>query len=580
MQAILLLIVLAAEPVPHVDRITPLGGQAGATIHVELTGKHLTGFSALRFDTTEMQWLETSSVTAEQVRGRVRISPQAALGPHRFDAITTVGISNGRLFNATEFPGLDEFEPNDKRTQAQRIPLRPQVVHGYMKGLADVDHFTFAAKAGERWVFDLQSIERGGFLECGIHLFDASGKELAYNEDQDEYLETPRLSYRFANDGDYILQLDQYRGPQGVTCGENCGYALHISQLPVVSGMFPLGVNPGASYRVRIVGEALETVTGAYIQRARGAEHYRLTFPYSLPIDGTDRNLQRIDASKVQAASTTVELEFQIPEAARPGLWRLWLITAKGMAEAMSLQVDLDGKALDGVLGHGNSYPVQLEAGRPFHAWTLAAQLGLPSIDTVLELWGADGKLLAEHDDLMTGQGTVIGNPDSSLYYTPKETQIAKLTVRDRTDRTGPTYAYRLHIASESPGFQLITEPGEFTVAAGGEGTLFALLIKQPGFEKAVDVWVEGFPATKAHFRADMHFGPSGDGDNINIPAMPLKVQVPKGTPPGDYPIKVFGKFADGTGAIVEAIATLWIGPNGKRNDTRRPLPAVTVHVP
>ncbi len=577
MQLIALLLTLGATP--HIDHISPLGGQAGTVVDVEVVGKDLAEFTSARFDTKELEWLETSSRTPERVQGRVRISATAALGPHRIQCLSRSGLSNGRLFNVTEFPGLNEVEPNDKRSQAQRIPLKPQVVHGYMKGHADVDHYLFAANAGARWLFDAQSIERGGFLESSIQILDSSGKELAFNEDQDEYLETPRISFRFPKDGDYILKVDQYRGPQGVACGENCGYALHISQLPVVSGIFPLGATPGRPYKVRVIGEDLASVTGAYIQRARGAEHHRLTFPFSIPVDGSDQDLIQVRAIKLQAGSGTVDAEFQIPKTARLGLWRLWLNTRHGVAEAMSLEVDHDDHAIDGILGQGNSYAVDLEAGRPFHAWTLAAQLGLPSIDTVLEVWSADGKLLAEHDDLMTGQGTVIGNPDSSLYFTPVKTEKGRLTVRDRTDRTGSTYAYRLHVANEAPSFQLLTEPAGFTVRAGGEGTLEALLIRQPGFDKAVDVWVQGLNAPKAKFRADQQFGPSGDGDNINIPSVALLIKVPANTQPGDYSIRVRAKASDGTGPTVEGITTLWIGPDGNRNDTRRPLPSIGVHV-
>jgi hypothetical protein len=577
MHPIALFLILGASP--HIDRITPLGGQAGTIVAVELVGQDLAGFTSARFDTKEIEWLETSSQTPERVLGRIRISAEAALGPHRLQCLSKSGLSNGRLFNVTGFPGVNEIEPNDQRNLAQRIPLKPQVVYGYLKGDIDVDHYVLTARAGERWLFDVQSIERGGFLESSLQILDSAGKELTFNEDQDEYLETPRLSFRFPRDGDYILKVDQYRGPQGVACSENCGYALHISQLPVVSAIFPLGATPGKPYKVRILGEALGAVQGAYLQRVRGAEHYRLTFPYSIPVDGSDRDLSQVRATKIRASAESVEADFQIPKTARPGLWRLWLKTPNGTAEAMSIEVDLDPNAIDGILGQTNVYDIELVAGRPFHAWTLAAQLGLPSIDTVLEIWNAEGKLLAEHDDLMTGQGTVIGNPDSSLYYTPVKTERAKLTVRDRTDRTGPSYAYRLHMANEAPSFQLITEPAGFTIPAGGKASLEALLIRQPGFDKAVDVWVEGLNSPKAHFRADQQFGPSGDGDNINIPSVPLPIEIPASTPAGDYPIRVLAKASDGTGPTVEGISTLWIGPNGNRNDTRRPLPSINVHV-
>jgi hypothetical protein len=568
-----LLLPLAAMAEPHLARVAPLGGQAATTVEVEFQGKDLDGVTAVQFDTPQLAWLATTANSATSLKGRVRISATAALGPHRVRLITRNGPTNSRLFNVHEFPGVTETEPR------QSIALTPQVVHGYLQGLADQDFYDFTAKAGERWLFDLQSIERGGFLEASLTIRDADGNEVAHNEDQDEYLETPRLAVVFPRTGKYTLVVDQYRGPQGVTCGDNCGYQLQISRLPVVSSIFPLGTRPGATYRVRVSGEALEHTTGAYLQRARGAEHYRLTFPYSMPVDGADTGLTRIDAVRTRAAADAVEAEFRIPASAKPGLWRLWLLTKDGTAEAMALEIDNDANAIDGVLDKPHRYPVTLHANRPFHAWTLAAQLGLPAIDTVLELWSADGKLLAEHDDLMSGQGTVIGNPDSSLHYLPARDESATLVVRDRTDRTGPSFAYRLHIGEDPPGFQLLFEPEEISARAGEEVSVEALLIKQPGFEKAVDVWIEGHAEARGQFRADMHFGPSGDGDNINIPAVHLKVRIPPGTPAGDYPIRLRAQAADKSGPVVDALATLWIGPQGKRNDTRRPLPRPAIYV-
>ena len=573
MWSIAFLLQVAALVHPHLSRVMPLGGQLGTTVDVEFVGTDLASVTSVRFDSADLEWVETTTSSAKSVKGKIRIASSAGLGPHRVQLLTKHGPTNSRLFNVHQFPGLSEVEPK------QSIELKPQVIHGYMKELADQDFFTFTAKAGERWLFDLQSIERGGFLECSLTLYDDAGREMAYNEDQDEYLETPRMSLVFPKDAAYTLKVDQYRGPQGVSCNENCGYQLQISKLPVVSGIYPLGAQPGKPYNVHIAGDALQETKGAYLQRARGAEHYRLTFPYSMPVDGSDTGLIRVQAGKVRASESAVDAEFQIPASAKPGLWRLWLVTSHGVAEAMSVEIDADSSSTDGLLDRPNRHSVQLEAGKPFHAWTLATQLGLPEIDTVLELWSSDGKLLAEHDDLMSGQGTVIGNPDSSLYYLPERSESATLVVRDRTNRTGPTYAYRLHVRNEAPSFQLLFEPEELAVAAGEEAELEALLIKQPGFEQAVDVWVEGHPEAKGQFRADQHFGPSGDGDNINIPVVKLRLKIPAGTPAGDYPIRLRGRAADRSGPVVEGLSTMWIGPEGKRNDTRRPLPKPSLYV-
>jgi hypothetical protein len=108
------------------------------------------------------------------------------------------------------------------------------------------------------------------------------------------------------------------------------------------------------------------------------------------------------------------------------------------------------------------------------------------------------------------------------------------------------------------------------------------LLIRDPGFEGAPEVWIEGLPqgiqAGKAAFRADQFFGPSADSDNIIIPEAPVHISAGETVAPGAYPIRVLGREGPG-GPVIEAHTSLWIGPPRKRNDVRRPLPSVTVTV-
>ncbi len=590
---------------PWLNRVSPLGGQAGTIVTIELTGSHLQGSTGALFDSADLSWIETIEAKEGKVQGKLKIASDAALGPHLLHLISEKGPSNTLLFNVTQFPGVMEIEPNNTAVTAQTIPLRSQVVYGYMQGLADSDMFSFQARAGERWLFDLQSIERGGFLECSLTLYDEQGREVAFNEDQDEYLETPRLEFIFPKSGRYAIKVDQYRGPQGVSCDQNCSYLLQISQLPLVISANPLGGRVGSTVRIDLQGHALNTVQQVYLTPVRSAEYYRLTFPFSIPLrfdKATVGSQQiRIPGHILQTTPDNVSADFKIPPDAPTGLWRIWVVSTAGKSEGINIEISnhaeytektsveanwLKGEVvINGALkktSGENSYNIELKAGVPFHAWTLAAQLGLPCIDTVLELFDTNGKRLAEHDDLMTGQGTVIGNPDSSLYFTPKSSGPAKLVVRDRTGRGGSGYSYRLHLASQTPSFSILTAPEEFTISPGNEADLEALLIREPGFEQAVDIWIEGLPngatATRGGFRADQAFGPSGDGDNINIPSTFLKIQMPANVPVGKYPIRVLGRATNG-GATIEGFTTLWIGPKGKRNDTRRPLPQILIHV-
>ena len=600
---------------PWVERVSPFGALRGSTIEVELTGRYLSNAVSVEFDCDDIEWLETLGTSSGNVRGRLRVAEGAALGPHIFTVITRDGRSNARLFNVTQFPFTTEAEPNDLLRNAQQLTLKPQIVHGLLPKGPDIDTYVFEADAGERWNFDLRSMEYGSHLECEMALLDTAGREVAFNDDRDDYVETPYLDHTFERAGSYYLKLDQYRGPQGVNCAQNCGYMLRITKLPLVIGASPLGARIGSEARVTIHGQGLDSVKKVYLTQVRSAEYYRLTFPFSIPLHvGPDPAhgslVPRIDGRIISRNSRRAEANFPIPRGARAGLWRLWVESPDGVTDGMSLELsdepefaktkfspletgaqiagDQGPLTINGALEadqEQDTYLVRAKAGVPWRFRTLAVQLGLPYIDTVLELFDSKGKLLAEHDDLMTGQGTVIGNPDSSLVYIPQKDATLRLVVRDRIGRGGPTYAYRLKIDNKKPGFRLLVDPDNINAARGEKAKWTVLMIRDPGFDGAVEVEVSGLPpgveAPGGRFRADQFFGPSGDGDNIIIPELLLETEIPADLPLGDHALRVVGRAAgDGnSAAVVEAFSTLWIGAPRKRNDIRRPVPRSTLTI-
>jgi hypothetical protein len=236
-------------------------------------------------------------------------------------------------------------------------------------------------------------------------------------------------------------------------------------------------------------------------------------------------------------------------------------------AEAAGADWARQGYVVNGSLGQPgeqDAFRIQGTAGQTLHFWTLAAQLGGPFLDSVLELRDASGRKLAENDDVVAGQGSLIGNPDSSLFYTPAESGPLTLVLKDRVTRGGPGFAYRLKVASERPGFQLFTTPENFTVPRGGTGEVKVHLIREAGFEGEVSIWFEGMPpgivAPRGKFRADQLFEPNADGADMIIPEITFRIETPSTLAPGNYPIHVLGAglrpqasafhLYDGSGAL------------------------------
>jgi hypothetical protein len=576
---------------PAIARVFPLGGRQGTSVSLQILGDGLSNATAVQFDCEDLQWLKTTHASAGKLEGMIAIAARAPLGPHILRVATLDGYSTSAIFNVGQFQSVLETEPNDRPTAAQEIRSLPVEVQGRLDGAADIDAYAIRAHAGERWTFDLRSIEYGSALEARMFLLDAAGNRVAFNDDRNDFDETPFVDHTFQKDGTYIVVLDQYRGPRGFNFGKNCTYILRISALPNIAWASPLGAKIGATARIRLSGSALQTLQTVYLTEMRRGEYARLTYPYTMPVQfkADPRNgdqVPRIDGRIINTKADLVEAEFTIPAAIRPGLWRLWGAGPNGVSDGTVIELSAAGEqVMDGTLDSPAKVSVHRIDARsdvPLHVWTLAAQLGVPRLDSVLEIRDESGRKLAENDDVVAGQGTLIGNPDSSVFYTPQKDGPLFAAVRDRTGRGGPGYQYRLKINDGRPGFHLVTTPENFNVPRGGSAEIKVHLIREAGFTGEVAVWFEGMPAgiesPRGKFRADQLFEPNADGADMLIPEIAFRLSCPASFSAGTYPIRVLGESEDRR--TVEAHTTLIMGPLlDLWNFIRRPAPRIEMTV-
>ncbi|HUQ92678.1 MAG TPA: PPC domain-containing protein [Bryobacteraceae bacterium] len=587
----------ASEP-PTLAWLHPLGGKAGTLVEVEFVGTHLEGTTGVEFDCADLVWKHTTHREPTRLTGIVSIAPSAAFGGHMLRVVTGNGPTTSLLFTVGQFPAMTEGSD-------RAVPSLPAEVYGRLDGAADSDVYWFPAKAGERWVFDLHAMEHGSAVEARMILQNGRGERIAFNDDRDHYDENPLIEHTFAEDGVYAIKLDQYRGPRGFTFGKNNSYVLRISALPWVRSVSPLGARRGSQVRFLVEGSALQRVQQVYLTGLRRGEYARMTYPYTMPIKFRPdpphaAGIARIDGKATFQPDGHLEAAFAIPADAETGLWKLWLAGPDGVAEGPNLQVgdipefseETAAKAppaaapyvINGQLSRPRErdvFRIEGKAGEPLHVSTLSAQLGGPYLDTVLTLRDAAGKKLAENDDVVAGWGGLLGNPDSSLFYTPKQAGPLWVEVRDRLSRGGSVFPYRMKVDHATPGFQLFTTPENFTVRRGESAILKVHLVREAGFAGEVEVWFEEFPSgvppLRAKFRADQLFEPNADGADMIIPEIGFRVQGPAAS--GTYRIRIFGRAADGTKA--EAHTATMIGPiyQGDWNYFRRPVPDISLTV-
>jgi len=600
---------LGAVTPPQLEKVTPLGGQRGIEVRVEFTGTGLINVNSAVFDSQDLAWKSTVEAAPDKVVGVIAIGARAALGPHIVRLRGLDGDSGSFLFNVGQFPVRPETEPNDTHEQAQILSGFPLEVYGELHNRSESDVYAFDAKAGERLVFDLRTMEHGSFLECKMQLLDAAGKRLAFSDDRTDFDDSPYLERRFDQGGRYYLQIGQYHGPRAAQA-KNSTYILRISSLPKISYSTNLGGQTGTVLRTRLAGQELQALDRIYLTKARLAEHFRFTYPHTIPVDirrdaATGDAVERIAGQVVSRSPDHCDVEFMIPSTASIGMWRLWAGARQGVIEGGFFEISRTSEVSEsamaslnavplvvrGVLGQPNErdrFTFAAPAGQTLHFHVQSAQLGAPSLDSVLELRDEQGKLLAANDDLVTGAAS-FGNPDSSLFFTAPADGKVQLTIRDRLGRGGPAYAYRLHAELRKPSFQLWTLPENLTVERGGSVEVNVRMAREEGFDKEqVEVWAEGFPAgvtvERAKFRADQAWELGGDGLQMTTPELTMKIQAPPSLPPGTYALQVRGAAAkeknDPARRVVDAHANLLRGPlTNLFNFVRRPLPGIRLTV-
>ncbi len=191
---------------PFVTGVFPLGATCGERAAFDLSGWNLDA-AQLAIDTTD----RAPGRFLLHVRGRDQLSNpvQLALDRQR-DCL--------------------EAEPNDERATAQPVTL-PAIVNGRIGRPGDRDVFRFEGKAGDELVAEVFARRLGSPLDSVLTLTDASGRQLASNDDHEDkatglltHHADSRLAARLPADGSYFLTLadTQHQG------GPDFGYRLHV----------------------------------------------------------------------------------------------------------------------------------------------------------------------------------------------------------------------------------------------------------------------------------------------------------------------------------------------------------------
>jgi hypothetical protein len=408
--------VMANGQAPKISVLFPNGGKVGTTVEVELRGAALAGTEQLIVNTphvvgeidrsvstadektrplfqskcgschelrspanrsmTAAQWAatvdrmirvrqapisadESTQITkylqdqarAGRVTGRLKIAPETPPGLYEVRAVTGRSISTAGLFEVGALPQV--VSAAGKREDAQPITL-PCIANGSLSGNAERHYFRFAAKKGDRLVFDFKAFrldERTQtFFNPQIRLLDSAGKEVAENHGYFDL--DPLIDWTCAADGDYTLEVCDMLGRGNPGSVYRLKMAALPADAPIVSqservarkaGPFPDGmalsaivrpdeilIRPGTSTGVEVVVTRRDGIDGPLTVTAEDLPAGVTARPIVLP---PDRQTARVILTASAEASPAVKpIRFLVKSEGRG---------AKAVAEAAPQEVYL-----------------------------------------------------------------------------------------------------------------------------------------------------------------------------------------------------------------------------------------------
>ena len=446
--------------------------------------------------------VRSTSVPAlvETVKLRITIEEEAKPGERELRLQTVFGLTNplkfyiGRLPEATEESGRAAAErasrervgrgrrrPEGERPDPGTTPIDtgpeeetpitlPVLLNGQILP-GDVDRYRFGARQDQELIVDVSARKLipylsdavPGWFQAAVTLFDAKGKEVAYDDDF-RFHPDPVLHYRVPSDGEYVLEIRDaiYRGR------EDFVYRIAVGELPYVTDIFPLGGRAGKESSVELYGWNLPGTSMTRKTSTPGLQSLAvlkdglLSNPFPFTVSTLPECVER-ESNDEQRSAQPISFPLIVNgRSNRPG--------------------DMDVFRING------------RAGTRIVAEVKARRLG-SSMDSVLRLTTEDGRQLALNDDYEDRAAALTTHhADSRINATLPADGRYYLFLRDTQGNGGTDCGYRLHITEHAPDFELRVVPSSITARAGASVPITVHVLRRDEFDGAIELAIKDAP--------------------------------------------------------------------------------------
>jgi hypothetical protein len=409
------------------------------------------------------------------------------------DATTIPGIYQFRIVaeGGVSLPIVIGVDRLPQRSLAKTNEQLPVALHGSVAGPAVVET-SFAGKAGQKIVAEVDAQRFGSKLRPVIHLSHTRGRQIAWSWGRPALFGDTRLEAVLPADGDYTISVhDAEYSPPGPGF-----FRLRVGQWSFVDHVYPLAVGISQPRPVEFVGGTVATGIEVPAQQQTGA----------IPVAWPGEALWSGPRPFV-LVSPFAELVEQRAAGAIQDL----PAGAVGVSGKMAVPFEEDG------------YRIPVTAGTKLRLEVWAERYGSP-VDTALVVRNDAGAILARAED---GTGSV----DPVLEYTvPDKMTSVIVGVLDTLGQGHPDAVYRLTIDPQTPetaagSFRLTTPTPRVSLPIGGRWVI-PVFAERRGLTGPIELTAAQLPAGATLESAAIPAGAEGTlltvsrGDALSEPAL------------------------------------------------------------
>ena len=246
---------LPIKPKPPVlTKLTPDAGPRGKTIHVTVSGEELGGATEIIAEPRELSVSKRRAGSSGNLVLDVTIPASAPVGSYNFRAKNSVGASAPVAFFVDRFQAVPYVEPVSPGL-AQPLGL-PVTITGKLGEAGVVNRHVFSLAPSQQ--VGVQFVATKAKIDAVLRLLDLQGKVVAESNNGALGFIAPGGSS--AQETIFVLEVHDrdFRG------NKDMAYRLHIGDIPVVTSVYPLGLQRGTDAAIEVRGVRLGSLNSTY----------------------------------------------------------------------------------------------------------------------------------------------------------------------------------------------------------------------------------------------------------------------------------------------------------------------------